>query len=81
MTSCHPKRKEGGREGRKEGSGVLLSPPEKTFLLLLSKARQKMLDRCSPFSFTGLERPWMAFSMCHSRTLRSSPPDGTHAGY
>lgn len=50
------------------------SPPEKTFVLLLSKARQKMLERCSPFSFTGLDRPWMAFSMCHRSTRRSSPP-------
>lgn len=50
------------------------SPPEKTFVLLLSKARQKMLERCSPFSFTGVERPWMAFSMCHRSTRRSSPP-------
>lgn len=53
------------------------SPPEKTLVLELSKARQKMLDRCSPFSLTGLARPWRAFSMCHSRTRRSSPPAGT----
>ena len=49
-------------------------PPENTLVLVLSKARQKMLDRCSPFSLTGLVRPWMAFSMCHSSTRRSSPP-------
>ena len=49
-------------------------PPENTLVLVLSKARQKMLDRCSPFSLTGLVRPWMAFSMCHRSTRRSSPP-------
>lgn len=49
-------------------------PPENTFLLVLSNARQKMLDRCSPFSLSGLAREWMAFSICHSSTRRSSPP-------
>lgn len=81
MRSCRCKRKkEGMKEGkneRKKGQESL-SPPEKTFLLVLSKARQKMLDRCSPFSFTGLDRPWRACSMCHSRTRRSSPPDRKH---
>lgn len=55
-----------------------LLPPEKTFLLVLSKARQKMLDRCSPFSFTGLDRAWMACSMCHRSTRRSSPPEDSN---
>lgn len=55
-------------------------PPENTFLLVLSNARQKMLDRCSPFSLIGLAREWMDFSMSHSSTLRSSPPERHNEG-
>ncbi len=53
---------------------LLVLPPEKTRLLVLSNARQKMLDRCSPFNLIGLARVCIAFSMSHSSTLRSSPP-------
>lgn len=49
-------------------------PPEKTRLLVLSNARQKMLERCSPFNLIGLAFECIAFSMCQSNTLRSSPP-------
>lgn len=57
-----------------ESEQLLVLPPEKTRLLVLSNARQKMLDRCSPFNLIGLARECIAFSMCHSNTLRSSPP-------
>lgn len=49
-------------------------PPENTFVLPLLKARQKMLEWCSPFSWTGLTLEWMASSICQSKTRRSSPP-------
>lgn len=50
------------------------SPPENTLVFPLLKARQKMLEWCSPFSCMGLTLEWIACSMCHSRTRRSSPP-------
>lgn len=51
-------------------------PPENTFVLPLLKARQKILEWCSPFSWTGLTLEWMASSICQSKTRRSSPPRG-----
>lgn len=57
-------------------SGCSFLPPENTFVLPLLKARQKILEWCSPFSWTGLTLEWMASSICQSKTRRSSPPRG-----
>ena len=57
-----------------QGEISFFSPPENTLVFPLLKARQKMLEWCSPFSCMGLTLEWIACSMCHSRTRRSSPP-------
>lgn len=58
----------------KSGCSFPSLPPENTFVLPLLKARQKILEWCSPFSWTGLTLEWMASSICQSKTRRSSPP-------
>jgi len=50
------------------------SPPEKSLVLELLKATQKILLRCSPCMTAGDPASLRALSTSHTNTLRSSPP-------